>query len=279
MESRFDYFPDSGYNAKIMRNFYKFLLTGIDEAIYRSIYRTWGIPWKTKYVSVCRKCPKCYSYIDDPKAKYCPYCGSEIERHVMYRNMFERLEAQQKFHQIKGISHLGYPFAAVDRGRTYQRLTVCPTCLNHEFTREARYCRICGQLLVNEDTPQLEDCFSRDSGVETAANSWYPDYESRVRRLMAYRGIAYDEEWIDYDYWEFTKFMMRGVNSKVSMDLQSATLYTHAFSDDDDDVIIITDTEAAANIIRAEKDTVLSFLKETDDIDRDDVEVLVVDDL
>ena len=73
-----DYFPDSGYNAKIMRNFYKFLLTGIDEAIYRSIYRTWGIPWKTKYVSVCRKCPKCYSYIDDPKAKYCPYCGSEI---------------------------------------------------------------------------------------------------------------------------------------------------------------------------------------------------------
>jgi hypothetical protein len=68
---------------------------------------------------------------------------------------------------------------------------------------------------------------------------------SHIRALMSYRGALYNEDWIDYDYWEFTKFMMRGVNSRASMNLQSATLYTHAFSNDNDDVIIVTDTQAA----------------------------------
>lgn len=96
---------------------------------------------------------------------------------------------------------------------------------------------------------------------------------------MRYRGKLYNPDWIDYNYWKFTKFMMRGMNSKASFDLQSATLYSHAFADDNDDVILITDTETSANIIKKEKETVLSFLKETDDIDRKDVEVLVANDL
>lgn len=280
------YFPTGEYDNKVVRNFFKFLITGVDEAVYKSIYRTWGIPWKTKYVSVCRKCPECFSYIDDPHAKFCPYCGAEIERKIMYRNLFERMEKQQEFHRIAGRSHLGYPFTRTENNgvSSYETLTVCPVCLNHELSKDAKYCRICGQPLINEGiTGKLisrsEDCYSREEGTEATAKSWYPQYEKRIRALMSYRGALYNEDWIDYDYWEFTKFMMRGDNSRASMNLQSATLYTHAFSDDNDDVIIVTDTQAAARAISQEKGVVLSYLKATDDIERTDVEVLVADDL
>ena len=73
--------------------------------------------------------------------------------------------------------------------------------------------------------------------------------------------------------------MMRGVRSGVSMDLHSAILYSHAFSDGNDDVHIVTDTAMAADVIKSESKTVLSYLKETDDIERSRLEVLVANDL
>ena len=73
--------------------------------------------------------------------------------------------------------------------------------------------------------------------------------------------------------------MMRGVHSGVSMELQSAILYSHAFADDNDDVYIVTDTEAAAEVMKTERETILSYLKQTDDIERSRLEVLVAHDL
>ena len=73
--------------------------------------------------------------------------------------------------------------------------------------------------------------------------------------------------------------MMYGVSSGVSMNLQSAILYTHAFADDNDNVHIVTDTVMAAEVIKSEQETVLSYLKKTDDIERSCLEVLVVNDL
>lgn len=73
--------------------------------------------------------------------------------------------------------------------------------------------------------------------------------------------------------------MIRGVRSGVSMDLHSAILYSHTFADDNDDVYIVTDTAMAAEVIKSEKETILSYLKKTDDIERWRLEVLVVDDL
>lgn len=97
--------------------------------------------------------------------------------------------------------------------------------------------------------------------------------------MVTYRGLLFENDWIDYDYWEFTKFMMRGTRSRVSMDLHSAILYSHAFADDNDDVYILTDTVVAAEIMKNEKETILSYLKETDDIERSRLEVLVAYDL
>ena len=47
----------------------------------------------------------------------------------------------------------------------------------------------------------------------------------------------------------------------VSKDLHSAIIYSHAFADDNDDVYIATDTAMAAEIIKSEKETVMSFLE------------------
>ena len=47
----------------------------------------------------------------------------------------------------------------------------------------------------------------------------------------------------------------------VSKDLHSAIIYSHAFADDNDDVYIATDTAMAAEIIKSEKETVMSFLQ------------------
>ena len=70
-----------------------------------------------------------------------------------------------------------------------------------------------------------------------------------------------------------------GTNSGVSMDLQSAILYSHVFADDNDNVYIVPDTAMAAEVIKTEKETILSYLKETDDIERSRLEVLVANDL
>lgn len=275
-----DYLPAGEYDKQGIRNFYKFLITETDEAIYRSIYRTWGIPWKVKYVSVCRKCPDCYSYVDDPSAQHCSYCGSLIERSEMYSSMFERMRVRSEFTKIPGTKHHGYPYGEpfVVNGLKHTKLTICPICLNHDFSDGGTYCRICGTPLINE-ADHIEDCFSKEDGQETNANQWYPSFERRYQRLVTYRGLLFENDWIDYDYWEFTKFMMRGTRSRVSMDLHSAILYSHAFADDNDDVYILTDTVVAAEIMKNEKETILSYLKETDDIERSRLEVLVAYDL
>ena len=275
-----DFLPPSEYDKYVIRNFYRFIITEADETIYKNIYRTWGLPWKAKYVPVCRKCPQCYSYIDDPKAQYCPYCGSVIDRSEMYTSMFQRLEAQREFANIPGAKHFMYPYseALTSHGMNYTKMTICPTCLNHVFSDGATHCRICGTPLVNESN-YIADCFSKENGHETSSNTWYPLFEERYKRLINYRGKYYKDDWVDYDYWEFTKYMMRGVRSKVSMDLHSALLYSHAFVDDNDEVFIITDTTLASKIIKSEIDTVLLYLRETDDINRNRVEVLVAHDL
>lgn len=194
--------------------------------------------------------------------------------------MFERMRVRSEFTKIPGTKHHGYPYGEpfVVNGLKHTKLTICPICLNHDFSDGGTYCRIRGTPLINE-ADHIEDCFSKEDGQETNANQWYPSFERRYQRLVTYRGLLFENDWIDYDYWEFTKFMMRGTRSRVSMDLHSAILYSHAFADDNDDVYILTDTVVAAEIMKNEKETILSYLKETDDIERSRLEVLVAYDL
>jgi len=244
------YLPYDIYEKKLIRNFYQFIITGVDEAMYRSIYRMWGLPWKDKYVSVRRKCPECMSYISDRNAEFCPFCGALIEQRKMYRTMFQRLEEQRKFTRLPGTKHIAYPYVENDTdafGKKFQRITVCPTCLNHQFSKGAEYCAICGQPLYNKCSvdgtiKDIEDCHCTVCGGEARAKGWFPQYEERFFKIHHYSGRHVNPNWMPYPYWEFTKWMIRGTHTKASMDLQAALLYTTAFIDDDDNVHIFADT-------------------------------------
>lgn len=96
---------------------------------------------------------------------------------------------------------------------------------------------------------------------------------------MEYDGVLLQEDWVEYPYWEFTKWMVRGNHTEASLDLQSAILYSAAFMDDNDDIHIVTDTKMAEKVIQNEQEVLLSYLVRTDDIKREKVEVLVIDDL
>lgn len=281
------YLPYTENENKVIRNFYKFLITEADDAIYKGIYGDWGIPWLGRYTSVLRKCPSCLSYINDPSAVYCPNCGERIEQHKLYRTMYERLQAQQDFNKQSGISHLNIPFVEEKKtssGIKFEKLTACPTCLNHVFSEDAKFCPICGQPITNKDSDDSEDgtitdCFSTVSGRKMNSSLWYPSFERRYKQLLNYKGKLLKSDWVEYSYWEFTKWTMRGKNSGVSMDLQSALLYTNAFIDDNDDIHIVTDTEQACKIINENQNELIRYLLSTDNIDRERIEALVAYDL
>ncbi len=281
------YLPYDRYEEKLIRNFYNFILLEASDAIYRSIYRMWRKPRKNKYVSVCRKCPSCLSYINDPKAEYCSFCGELIEQHRSYKNTSERLKARQRFIKRPGVFHLGYPYVErkkASNGEEYERITVCATCLNHGFSEHASSCPICGQPLENHNHEEgniksVADCFSRSSGRENTSNAWYPAFEKRYRRIMSYRGALLCDDWVEYPYWEFTKWMLRESYEETSMDLQAGLLYSTAFMDDEDNIHIVTDTVMARDAIQKEQEILLSYLKRTDDIERREVEVLAAHDL
>lgn len=266
------------YDELIFRNFFNFLLTNINETIYQSIYHSDRKRQTKKYVLECMKCPSCYSYVNDPNALYCPYCGADISN--MYISLNEKKRVQSELANKPVTNHYIYPFSyrVIVNASCYSKLTICPLCLNHKFSYEAKYCCICGTPLINE-TYNISDCFSKADGKELSSNKWYHIYEKRYQRLASYRGSLFNIEWVDYKYWEFAKYLMSKNTSVVSMDLQSALLYSHAFLDDNDDIHIVTDTNMAAAVMRNEKNVILSFLKKTDGIERIQLEVLVPNDL
>ena len=74
-----DYLPETSYDDKLIRDFYNFFNHDIEAVLYERVRDKWGIFCETKFASICRKCPICYTYILDREAKYCYHCGSEIE--------------------------------------------------------------------------------------------------------------------------------------------------------------------------------------------------------
>ena len=273
-----DYLPEGENDKFVFRNFYNFLMTGgLEEALYQNIHSEDGKLRKAKYMSICRKCPNCYSYVSDSTAQHCPNCGSIINRSY-YSSISGSKKADSELAKIHGIKHISYPFAKVINvnGLQCTKLTVCPVCLNHNFSEKVQYCRVCGTPLITE-ADRVDTRFTKKDGIETNANKWYPFFENRYRKLMSYNGKLRGEDWVDYRYWEYTRWAV--ITTHASMDLKTALLYSHAFSDDNDDIHIVTDTEMAAEIMRKEKNSILLYLARTDGIERNQLDVLVPNDL
>ena len=281
------YMPYSKYDDMLIRNFFEFLESDIDATIYKNIYGPWGFPHKNEYIPICRKCPTCHTYITDPSASYCFYCGAEINQKQTYTKMFERLQRQQQFAKIPGVSHPTIPYQEVDRGNgnITHRVKYCPTCLNSSFTEDAQYCVICGQPLYSfceECNSPLDpwDCYCPQCGAESSINRHYKQAEERLLKIKDCSGHrAFSEDWLRYTYWGYVKMRLMGNRSSASEELKSALLYSNAYLDDQENVIVFTDTVQAAAAIYDNRQNVIDFMRKTDGIKYGNLEVYVADDL
>lgn len=278
------YLPNSIYEFKLIRNFYDFLNSGIDDALYKGIYRLWGMPWKTKYISICRKCPECHTYITDKEARYCTYCGTEIEPKKEYENLIARYSKQQKFNMIPGNSHPSLPKTTVSlsNGSKIERLLFCPICFNHSSSEAAQFCIICGQPIYNycskENNPlHLDELYCPSCGAKGTMHDSYIASEKRLKKIFDCSSQPqFSREWVEYPYWAFAKMLMCSSKSSVDMTLQTVLAYTKAYMNDDDDIIIYTDTVNAAATIMRNKDVVLEYIEHSDKIKHSGMEVYII---
>ena len=273
------YLPASEYDQKLIRNFYDFLDRGIEDTIYHNIYRMWGIPWKSKYVPLCRKCPECYSYISDPKAIYCPHCGFRLDQKRQYRTMFERLGAQQKLTQMPGISHIDLPYNELDDSdHPKKRLIACPNCLNPEISMDAEFCNICGQPLINTCTRDHSplyptECYCPTCGSMSAFNRIYPATEKRIQQVESQKQVP--DDWALYPHWGYVRMRLGWNRIAAPTDLRMALVFTTAYTDDDDNLIIFADSRHSAILIRENAKIILQQAYETDSITHEKLEVFL----
>lgn len=281
------YMPASKYDQMLVRNFYDFLENDVDDTIYKNIYGPWGFAVKAQYIPICRKCPECYSYIADQKALHCSYCGASIEKKKTYKNMFERLNEQQKFAKIPGASHPSLPFDELegDGGMIIQRVRYCPTCLNHVFSDDAEYCNICGQPLFSRckscnTTLSIDDCFCPRCGDESEFNRYYKASEARRNRIKdCSTDNRFSEDWLIYPYWSYVCMRLSAKTRPTPIELKTSLLYSSAYVDDDDNFIVLTDSVQASAIIYKYKNVVLDFVRKTDSVEYRDLEVYVNNDI
>ena len=268
------YMPHSSYEEKLVRNFFDFLINDIDGTIYRNIYGTWGIAYKSKYVSICRKCPDCFTYITDRNAVYCSYCGAEIDKKKAYSNMFERLSEQQKFAKAPGFSHPHLPYVDVEpiSGHKVQRVKFCPNCLNHDVNNGSAFCKICGNPLYNVckkcgKALGVNECFCAECGAESYFHKLYHNAEVRLKRIKdCSLQPQFSKDWFTYPYWGYVKMKISTNRVEVNSDLKTALFYSMAYIRDDDAFIIYADTISAAAVIFDNRRTILDFIRRVDNV-------------
>lgn len=280
------YLPNHHLEGKLIRQFYDFIEYNVDDTIYRKIYEPYGIPFKTEFVEMCRKCPECSSYITNKKAKFCPYCGSPIIKRKTAKASWIIFGEIAKFNEKPGVSHFSLYHKEVKnkKGEVIPKTKFCYNCLNHDLPDNAAFCNICGEPLAcvcPEEGLILnpEDCFCPSCGKETIRNNHYQKAEKRLARIRdCSSDKAFNPEWIAYPYWGYVCMRIMGVHSKADDDLRTALIYSQAYVSDDDSLIVYTDSPPAALTIQKEADRVLRFINKDENIEYSTLEVILLDD-
>jgi len=243
----------------------------------------WGLPWKSQYVPLCRKCPECYTYITDKDAVYCPHCGAEIEQKKQYKNMFARLGKQQRFTKIPGVTHIEIPYIEKTvENKPIHRLPACPVCFNTEINDNSDYCSICGTPVINfcnndSNHLRLTACFCPSCGAESVFGSIYNTIETRILLIEQYS--PQNPDWLKYPYWGYVRMRLDSRHSKAGKDLIMALLYSQAYIDDDENIKIITDSTDIAVIIHSNKEMILQYICDADEQPHESLEVFLINDL
>lgn len=275
------YIPDSPCEQKLYRNFFNYIENDVDKTIYTNIYGSWGLPHKSKYVPLCRKCSGCLSYVSDSESVFCPFCGEEMNKETAYRTSFQRFRDMQQFYKLPGKSHpnLLAESAFVDHGEESERVRICYNCLNHDISEGALYCNICGQPLLNycekeHKSLRLKEPYCSSCGSQTRFCSCYLKTEQRLMRIKdcsGQDGFSYD--WMQYPFWAYIQMKILSPHSPFSDDLKSALLYSNAYITDDNDVVLYVDSVMAVSKVIAGKREILALMSDSDDTKYRDLEV------
>ena len=259
------YAPPTKYDGKLEHNFLGNVYKRYGELLYDGIRRVWGRPGYKKYVALSRKCPHCYAFNTLPEAKYCIFCGEELEPNYNGRSVRD-IEAERT--RIAGMRGRNPSIVYVrrnkhDHGKYPEYQLFCPRCLNDDITPETKYCRICGQPLHNtcrKEHKRLPAAarFCPDCGSPAAYQEMYATAESRLDSLAKYKD---NEKWIEYPYWEYVKLTAAQGDDRT---LASVLFYSKAFVDDDNNLLILVTNASVARIIKQLNDAIFDIVDKYD---------------
>ena len=254
------------YDGKLEHNFLGDVYKRYGELLYDGIHRVWGRPGYKKYAPLSRKCPHCYGFNTIPEAKYCLYCGEQLELDYMGWSSRD-IEADRK--RIAGLPGKN-PFVFFARRKKHDHvqypeyMPFCPRCLNDDITPETKYCRICGQPLHNTCRKERKRIpmaarFCPDCRSPAAFQEVYAIAESRMDSLAKYKD---NEAWIEYPYWEYVKLTAAQGEDRT---LASVLFYSKAFVDDDNNLLILVTSAGAARIVKQRNDAIFDIVDQYDE--------------
>ena len=258
--------PQTRYGGKLKHHFISSVYKQYGELLYDGIQRIWGRPGYKKYVMFSRKCPHCSAFNTVPDAKYCLYCGEQLE--LDYTGWSSRdIEADRK--RIAGMPGKN-PFVFLtrrkkhDHGQYPEYMPFCPRCLHDDITPETKYCRICGQPLHNTCRKEhkripLAARFCPDCGSPATFQEVYGIAEDRYESLAKYTD---NEIWIEYPYWEYVKLMAGEMKDTA---LASVLFYSKAFVNDDNNLLILVINVETVHIVKRMNDAIFDIVDKYDE--------------
>ncbi|MDM5332851.1 ImmA/IrrE family metallo-endopeptidase [Ureibacillus composti] len=191
---------------ELLRNFYPFFYRDQHkQAIKDGIDKFYGSSLYPDFSKICRICRNCNAYIDDSLQVNCHICGKELP---IIETPFVHLPQPGIFYIYSDFQKgQFYPSYDVDENK---RLLFCPVCRNHEFSPDAKHCKICGTSLFNQCHSEQTNLsgefrYCPSCGDQTVfESSGLYDYlkEIEIPDLLDYENGRY-EDYIEYEHWDY----------------------------------------------------------------------------
>ncbi len=269
------------YDELLLRQFYRFLTSDLLETVYQQIHSFFGLPEKSRYAKICRKCSSCKSYITDEEATHCFHCGKVIEE--SYTIHFPFSSAARTAVKEKGYAHPYIPYKTLHEHTPNATVQIlfCPNCLNNEIDEDSKFCSICGFPIHNECPEEhtrlpFNTSFCPSCGTPAMIVGTYAVMEKRLNQIQEWN-CTESEDWLEYDRWKYARMRIVSLASVKETPLVPALYYTRAFLDDNDNVVIVTDTECAAEEIKQNSDIILDTICRYDVIKPNEIMVDVIE--
>ena len=228
------------YANKLLRNFYGNLVNkGYLSALFKTATRYVNSHLYPDFCKYCRICKNCNSYIENENQSFCHICGvmvDNIHKYSPYKNYGGFFYMGDDLF-LNGIKY--FEIKSIDT----KRVLFCPLCKNHEFSKDAEYCRICSTPLFNKCTKENKIIATACRYCPDCGNvTTFKDVYEKIDIITSNQNFVIPKEfddYMDYDYWEFIK--MTTLAWEKDIDLYTALDGAKPLLDEGDFVILFND--------------------------------------